>query len=86
MSDVRQLKGRLDQISRDAKSTASNLAGFSGRLGRQIGEIESSIGGTATGTDKDMIGTLQAAEKQLAQAITALQRVAQVAGRYGASL
>ncbi|WP_238007391.1 hypothetical protein KZZ52_02035 [Dactylosporangium sp. AC04546] len=86
MSDLRQLKGRLDQISRDAQSAAGNLSGFSSRFSRQIGEVESSIGGSATGTDKDMIATLQGAEKQVAQAVAALQRVAQVASRYGASL
>jgi hypothetical protein len=86
MSDVTQLKGRLDRIGQDAKTTANNLAAFRSRFSRQVSEVESTIGGTATGVDKDMIATLQAAEKQLAQAVEALQRVASVASRHGAAL
>ena len=86
MSDLKQLKGRLDQIGREAKSTAANLSGFSGRFSQQAGEVEQAIGGTATQVDKQMMETLQAAEKQVAEAIAALQQVADTAAKYGASL
>jgi hypothetical protein len=86
MSDIKQLKSRLDQIGRDARSTAGNLAAFRGRFNRQAADVERTIGGTATGVDKNMIETLQAAERQVSTAISALERVATIAGRYGASL
>lgn len=86
MSDLRQLRGRLDEIARDARSTAGNLATFQGRFSRQAGEVEQAIGGTVTGTDKNMIETLQAAQRQVTAAINALEQVASLASRYGASL
>jgi hypothetical protein len=86
MSDLNQLRARLDQIGREASGTANSLATFGSRFGRQVGEIESTIGGTATGVDKNMIATLQAAERQLSQAVAALQQVAVAASRYATAL
>ena len=86
MSDLKQLKGRLDQIGGEARTTAGNLSTFHGRFKRQVSEIQQAIAGTATKTDQNMIETLNQADRQVAAAIAALQQVAGTASRFGASL
>ena len=48
--------------------------------------LQATIGGSAQGVDKDMIQTLQTAEKQLDAAISALQRASQSASKFASSL
>jgi hypothetical protein len=86
MSDLKQLKGRLDQIGGEAKTMAGNLSTFQGRFKRQVSEIQLAIAGTATKTDQSMIETLNQADRQVAAAVAALQQVAGLASRFGASL
>lgn len=86
MSQLGSVKQQLTSISADAKSTASGLAGFKSKFSQAISQVQATIGGTATGADKEMIQTLQAAEKELDAAITALQQASQSAGKFSASL
>lgn len=85
-SQLTQVKQQLSSISNDAKTTASGLAGFKSKFSQAVNQVDATIGGTAQGVDKDMIQTLQAAEKQVDAAIAALQQASQAASRFAASL
>lgn len=86
MSQLSSVKQQLTSISSDAKSTAAGLAGFKSKFSQAINQVQAAIGGTASGADKEMIQTLQAAEKQLDAAINALQQASQSASRFASSL
>lgn len=85
MSQIGQIKQQMASIASDAKSTAAGLQGFKGKFSQAVSQVQATIGGTATGADKDMIMTLQAAEKQVDAAIAALQQAAQAASKFAAS-
>lgn len=84
MSQLGQVKAQVLQIAGDAKSTAGGLSAFKSKFSQAVGQVNATIGGTATGVDKQMIATLQAAEKQLEAAVAALQQAAQAAGDWAA--
>ncbi len=84
MSQLGQVKAQVLQIAGDAKSTAGGLSAFKSKFSQAVGQVNATIGGTATGIDKQMIATLQAAEKQLEAAVAALQQAAQAAGDWAA--
>lgn len=86
MSQLTQVKQQLSSIGSDAKTTAAGLSGFKGKFSQAIGQVQATIGGSAQGVDRDMIQTLQAAEKQVEAAITALQQASQAATKFAASL
>ena len=86
MSQLQQLKSRLDQIANDAKTTAGNLAGFRAKFNRAVSEVEATIGGSAQRTDKKIVETLQAANKQVEAAVQALQNAASTAKGYASQL
>ncbi len=85
MSQLGQVKSQVMQIANDAKSTAGGLSAFKSKFSQAVGQVNATIGGTATGVDKQMIATLQAAEKQLEAAVAALQQAAQAASSWAAS-
>lgn len=74
MSQLNTVKQQIIQVSNDTKTTAGGLSSFSGKFSSAINQVEASIGGTAKGTDKQLIATLQAAEKQVKAAIDALNK------------
>ncbi|WP_130013917.1 hypothetical protein [Serinicoccus sediminis] len=86
MSQLTQVKQQLSSISNDAKTTAAGLQGFRGKFSQAISQVQATIGGTAQGVDRDMIQTLQAAEKQVESAIVALQQASKSANDFAASL
>lgn len=86
MSQLSGVKQQLTSIASDAKSTAAGLTGFRSKFSQAVNQVDATIGGTAQGVDKDMIQTLQAAEKQLDAAIAALQQASQAASKFAASL
>ncbi|CAM3804490.1 hypothetical protein [Smaragdicoccus niigatensis] len=86
MSQLTQLKQHIAAVGNDAKTTAQGLAGFKSKFGQAVGQVTATIGGSAQNVDKDMVQALQAAERQLDQAIVALQQAAQVAHRYASSI
>ena len=86
MSDLQKLKGQLNGIASDAKSTAGGLSSFKSKFSQATSQVQQAIGGSAQRTDKEIIQTLQAAEKQVEAAAQALQQAANTASRYAASL
>ena len=86
MSQLQQLKGQIGSIGNDAKNTANSLAGFKSKFSQAISQVSATIGGSAMNVDRDMIATLQQAEKQVDQAVAALQQAAKAASSYAASI
>jgi hypothetical protein len=86
MSQLSGVKQQLTAIASDAKSTAGGLTGFKTKFSQAVNQVQATIGGSAQGVDKDMIQTLQAAEKQLDAAIAALQQASHAASKFAASL
>jgi len=86
MSDIARLKGQLNSLASDTKSTANNLSGFTARFGQAVGRVQSTIGGTSTRTDANIIQTLKAAENQVKAASQALQQASTALQRYSAQL
>ncbi len=56
------------------------------KFSQAVNQVQATIGGTAQGVDKEMIQTLQAAEKQVDAAIAALQQASQAATKFASSL
>ncbi|QSE87880.1 hypothetical protein JWS13_04490 (plasmid) [Rhodococcus pseudokoreensis] len=86
MSQLTQLKQRVAAVGNDAKTTAQGLAGFKSKFSNAVNQVTATLGGSSQHVDRDMVQALQAAEKQVDQAIVALQQAAQVANRYSSSL
>ncbi len=86
MSQLAQLKQQINSIGNDAKTTAAGLSGFKSKFSQSVGQVSATVGGSAQQVDKQMIQTLQAAEKQVDAAIAALQQAASAANAYASSL
>ncbi|MCP3877301.1 MAG: hypothetical protein GY701_02740 [Sulfitobacter sp.] len=86
MSQLQQLKSQLNGIASDAKTTAGGLSGFKSKFSSAVGQVQSTIGGSAQRTDQQIIQTLRAAEKQVEAAVAALQQAASAAQGYASSL
>ncbi|TFB71881.1 hypothetical protein E3O06_11510 [Cryobacterium glaciale] len=86
MSQLTAVKQQMASIGNDARTTAQGLAGFKGKFSQAINQVQAAIGGSAQNVDKDMIQTLQAAEKQVDEAIAALQQASAAATSFAASL
>lgn len=80
------VKQQLASIAVDAESTEGGLTGFKVKFSQSLNHVQTTIGGSTQGVDKEMIQTLQAAERQLDAAIAALQRASQSPHRFAASL
>jgi hypothetical protein len=86
MSQLNQLKGQINSLAQDAKGTAQGLTGFKSKFSGAVGQVAATVGGSAQRVDQDMIATLQAAERQVDEAISALHAAASAASGYAASL
>lgn len=86
MSQLQQLKNQIGSLASDANKTANSLAGFKSKFSQAVSQVSATIGGSATNVDRDMIATLQAAEKQVDQAVAALQQAAKAASSYAGGI
>lgn len=86
MSQLNQVKRQLGAISSDAKTMAAGPQGFKTKFSNASSQVQAAVGGSAQNVDKNLIATLQEAEKEVDQAIQALQRASQAASKYGASI
>jgi len=86
MSQLDQLRQQIAQLGQDARTQAQGLSSFKPKFSQAIGQVNGIIGGSAQQVDKNMVATLQTAERQVDQAIAALQTAAAAASRYAASL
>lgn len=77
MSQISSLKQQVNHIADDAQKTAQGLSGFSSKFAQTISQIQALIGGTAKGTDTQLIAILQSADKEVKEAVQALQSASQ---------
>lgn len=86
MSQLGQLKQQIDTLGNSARQTAASLQGFSSQFRSHIEEVNATIGGSAQGKDREVIGDLHAASRAVDSAVRALQTAAKTARTYGDSL
>lgn len=86
MSQLGQLKAQIDAVASQSKSMAGHLDGFRAQFSSSVSQVQSTIGGSAQGKDRQLIADITAAQRQVEQASAALQRAAASAQQYGASL
>ena len=86
MSDLSNLKERINALAEAARKTASGLAQFDHQFAQQTGEVQASIGGSAQRKDQEMVTALQKASQAVRQASEALNEAGRVGTQYGQSL
>ena len=82
MSQLGNLKQQVNGIGTAAKASAANLSSFFQQFSTKIGEVQSLIGGAASGADQQAMQSFQAAAKAVQQAVAALEGAAQAANRW----
>ncbi|WLP92147.1 hypothetical protein [Gordonia sp. NB41Y] len=86
MSELQKLKATIDGLANGAKQTGGSLGQFRSKFTSQMSQVRAAIGGSAQRKDQEVINALEAANKQVATAIAALENAAKVASNYGKSL
>lgn len=86
MSELSQLKSRIDSLAQQAKSTGGQLAAFRTRFGQAVSEVSATIGGSAQRKDQEVIAQLSDAQQKVDAAVAALEAAARTARAYGQSL
>jgi hypothetical protein len=71
----------MKQIAREARRQAGVMSTHAGKVKPVASGVSSIIGGTASGTDKKMVGMLERALRELVSASQALQEAARTADR-----
>lgn len=86
MSQLGQLKGQIESIAQQAKSTSGQLAAFKSKFSQAASQVQSTIGGSAQSKDKEVVQAIQDAQSKVDAAAQALTQAARVASAYGQSL
>lgn len=86
MSELQQLKGQVESLAQQARSTAGQLQAFQATFSQSAGQVQATIGGSAQGADKNVLAAIDDARSKVDAAVQALQTAASVASRYGGSL
>ena len=85
-STLLRLKGQVGTLATNSKNMAEALERLKISCGNTANEIQQSIAGTSRQSDRAIIDTLHAAEKELTEAAAALQRAAHEAHTFATSL
>lgn len=86
MSKVTELKNQVTAIGQQAKTISGGLTGFKGKFDQGIASVTATMGGSATGADRQVIETLQNAQQQVDAAIQALAQAARTCDQYAQSV
>lgn len=86
MSQLTQLKTRIESIARESKKTANGLETFQRTFQGHAQEVQTTIGGSAQRKDQEVVQTLQDAARRVREACAALEQAAKVCNEYGRSL
>jgi gas vesicle protein len=86
MSQLGQLKGQIESIAQQAKSTGGQLSAFEAKFSQSSTQVQSTIGGSAQSKDKEVMQAIQDAQNKVKAAVEALNQAARVASAYGQSL
>jgi len=86
MSQLSQLKGQIESIAQQAKSTSGQLSAFKSKFSQAASQVQSTIGGSAQNKDKEVVQAIQEAQDKVTAAVEALNQAARIATNYGQSL
>ena len=86
MSQLVQLKGQIESIAQQAKSTGGQLSAFESKFSQSSSQVQATIGGSAQGKDREVVQAIQDAQTKVKAAVEALNQAARVAAAYGQSL
>lgn len=86
MSQLQQLKGSVNALAQQAKSTAGQLEAFQQTFSQSASQVQATIGGSSQSADKEVLNSIDDAKSKVAAAAQALQAAANTAKRYGDSL
>ena len=86
MSQLTQLKQQIGALANDAKNTAQGLSGFKSKFSQAVTQVDATVGGSAQKVDRELVETLRMAEREIDQAIQALQAASHTANQYAQSL
>ena len=78
-SSISQIKQLVEHIGQQATSTAGQLLQLAANLEKNIATVNSTIGGTSSGEDKDMMEALYQASQAVRGASGSLQVAADAA-------
>ena len=73
MSQVTVIRQRAIQVSEQSKKAAGSLRAYRTRFDALISQIDSSIGGTNSGDDKQAISYLREVQKSVDDAVRSLE-------------
>lgn len=86
MSQLGQIKGQIESIAQQAKTTGGQLSAFKSKFSQSASQVQSTIGGSAQSKDKEVVQAIQDAQAKVNAAVDALNQAARVATAYGQSL
>ena len=86
MSQLSQLKGQIEAVAQQAKSTGDQLSSFSSKFSQASAQVQATIGGSAQGKDREVVQAIQDAQHKVNAAAEALNQASKVASTYGQSL
>lgn len=86
MSQLGQLKGEIESIAQQARSTGGQLSAFKSRFSQAASQVQSAIGGSVQSKDQEVIQAIQDAQRKVDTAVESLLQAARVATAYGQSL
>lgn len=86
MSDVEELRARLAALSSDLQQTAGALKDFTDGLDTQVEGIDSLIGDTVSGADREIGALFHEAKEAVEAAADALFEAGDDAERYAARI
>lgn len=81
-SKLTQLKQEVMALASSAEKLGSQLSPFTQKFSTESQKVIATIGDTATGEDKRIAETLQAATQSLKQTVNALQQVKQTGDQW----
>jgi phage-related protein len=81
-SQVETIRFQLDALATDANNVAAGLANFSEKFTQTIEVVQSTIGGTSTDAEREIVDALTTASEQVTGAMEALTQAAQKAQEY----
>ena len=83
-SGIGQIKQQVAAIGNQATSLAAQLNSLTSQMQQSIATIQSAIGGTASGEDKEMIAAFEQANKSVQSAAASLQAAGRTAKDWAA--
>jgi hypothetical protein len=85
-SEIERLRAQVDAVAQKAGAMAANLNGFRQDFKVVANQVQATIGGSSTGTDRRLVDQITAAQRQVDQAAASLLEAMVAAQQYGRSL